>query len=106
QVSLSVGFVAVALNMFFGVILGAVSGFFGGWVDAAISRMTEIVMCIPTFFLILTLIVIRPPWLPAIWGIMLVLGLIGWTTEMRLVRGEFLRLVNLDFVTAGRALGF
>ena len=105
RISLSVGFVAVGLNILIGIILGALAGFFGGWVDVAISRFTEVMMCIPSFFLILTIIFVIPHWIPAIWAIMLTIGLTGWTGEMRLVRGEFLRLVTLDFVTAARALG-
>lgn len=105
RISLSVGFVSVGLNVLIGVFLGCLAGYFRGWVDITISRFTEVLICIPSFFLILTVIVVMPPWIPAIWGIMMTLGLINWTGEMRLIRGEFLRLVNLDFVTAGRALG-
>jgi peptide/nickel transport system permease protein len=103
RVSLSVGIVAVAIECFLGVILGALAGYFGGAVDIVISRLTEIVMCIPSFFLILALVAVVKK--PSIFWIMGILGLTNWTGVMRLVRGEFLRLVGLDFVTAGRALG-
>ncbi|MEZ0227433.1 MAG: ABC transporter permease [Planctomycetota bacterium] len=105
RISLSVGFVSVGLNVLIGVFLGCLAGYFRGWVDILISRFTEVLICIPSLVLILTVIVILPPWIPAIWGIMVTLGLINWTGEMRLIRGEYLRLINLDFVTAGRALG-
>jgi peptide/nickel transport system permease protein len=93
----------VAIEVFIGIILGALAGYFRGPIDIAISRFTEIVMCIPTFFLILALVAKVEH--PSIFWIMGVLGLTGWTGVMRLVRGEFLRLVGLDFVIAGRALG-
>jgi peptide/nickel transport system permease protein len=105
RISLSIGFVSVGLNLLIGVVLGALAGYFRGWIDVFVSRFTEILMCIPTFFLILTVRQEMPSWVPAIWAITITLGLISWTGEMRLVRGEFLRLVDLDFVTAGRALG-
>ncbi len=103
RVSLSVGIIAVFLECAIGVLLGALAGYFLGAVDVVISRFTEIVMCIPSFFLILALVAVVKK--PSIFHIMGILGLTGWTGVMRLVRGEFLRLVNLDFVTAGRALG-
>jgi peptide/nickel transport system permease protein len=68
----------------------------------AISRFIEIIICFPTFFLILAVVAFLPP---SIWNVMLVLGLFGWMGIARLQRGEFLRLVNLDFVVAAQALG-
>jgi peptide/nickel transport system permease protein len=103
RISLSVGIIAVLIEVLIGIILGAVAGYFGGGVDISISRFTEIVMCVPSFFLILALVAVVKK--PSIFWIMGILGLTGWTGVMRLVRGEFLRLVGLDFVTAGRALG-
>jgi peptide/nickel transport system permease protein len=103
RISLSVGIVAVLLETVIGIILGALAGYFGGAIDIVISRFTEIVMCVPSFFLILALVAVVKK--PSIFWIMGILGLTGWTGVMRLVRGEFLRLVGLDFVTAGRALG-
>jgi peptide/nickel transport system permease protein len=103
RVSLSVGIIAVFLECAIGILLGALAGYFLGGIDIFISRFTEIVMCIPSFFLILALVAVVKK--PSIFHIMGILGLTGWTGVMRLVRGEFLRLVNLDFVTAGRALG-
>src|SRR5262249_12955762 len=55
RISLSIGVVAVALYVFIGVVVGALAGYFGGWVDSALSRLIEVMICFPTFFLILTL---------------------------------------------------
>ncbi len=103
RISLSVGFVAVGIYVAIGLVLGALAGYFGGWIDVALMRFTEIVQSLPSFFLIITVIAVLPP---SIWTIMLVIGFTHWTEVMRLVRGEFLRLRSEDFVTAGRALGF
>jgi len=102
QISLSVGFVAVGLAMVIGVLLGALAGYFGGWVDILISRAIEIMLTIPTFFLIIAIIAFLPP---SIYNIMVVIGLTGWTGAARFVRAEFLKLKQLDFITALRALG-
>jgi peptide/nickel transport system permease protein len=103
RVSLSVGFIAVAIYVFIGVFLGSIAGYFGGWTDILISRIIEVVICFPSFFLIITVLAMLPP---SIVNIMVVIGLTRWTGVARLIRGEFLRLVNLDFVVACRALGF
>lgn len=103
RISLSIGFVAVSIYVTIGIILGSLAGFFGGWWDITISRVIEVVICFPTFFLILTVIAFLDP---SVYNIMLVLGVTGWTGVARLVRGEFLRLRKLDFVTAGQALGY
>lgn len=103
RISLSIGFVAVGIYIFIGIVLGALAGYFGGWVDMLISRVIEVVICFPTFFLILTVIAFIGP---SIWNIMVVIGVTGWPGVARLVRGEFLRLRSRDFVTAGTALGY
>ncbi len=102
QISLSVGFVAVGIYVLLGLIIGALAGFFGGWIDIIISRLIEIVMCFPTFFLILAIIAFIEP---SLYKIMIVIGLTGWTGIARLVRGEFFKLRDQDFVTSSRALG-
>lgn len=103
RVSLSVGFIAVAIYVFIGIIVGALAGYFGGWVDIMISRVIEVVICFPSFFLIITVLAMLPP---SIFNIMVVIGITRWTGVARLIRGEFLRLVNLDYVVACKALGF
>lgn len=103
RVSLSVGFVAVAIYATIGVILGALGGYFRGWADLALGRLIEVVDCFPTLFLIISLMALLPR--PSIFYIMVIIGLTHWTGVARLTRGEFLRIGGLDFVAAARALG-
>jgi len=102
RISLSVGFVAVGIAVVIGIFLGALAGYFGGWTDQLISRLIEILITIPTFFLIIAIIAFLPP---SIYNIMVVIGLTGWTGVARFVRAEFFKLKRLDFVLASRALG-
>lgn len=104
--SLLVGFVAVGLAALIGVALGALAGFFGGWVDGLIiSRAIKVLLCFPTFFLIITVVAVMDPKYLSIWSIMLVIGFTSWTGIARYTRAEVLRLRGADFVTAARALG-
>ena len=103
RISLSVGLVSVAIYVGIGIVVGALAGFYRGWVDMLISRIIEVVIVFPTFFLILTIVAFVGP---SLWNIMVVIGLTGWTGVARLVRGEFLRLADQEFVLAGRSLGF
>lgn len=103
RVSLAVGIVSVAIYVAIGIVVGAVAGYFRGWVDMVVSRVIEIVIVFPAFFLILTIIAFLGP---SLWNIMIVIGLTGWTGVARLIRGEFLRLADQEFVVAGRALGY
>lgn len=102
RISLSVGFVAVGIAMIVGVLLGALAGYFGGWIDIGVSRLIEIMLTIPTFFLIIAIIAVKGS---GIYNIMVVIGLTGWMGIARFVRAEFLKLKQLDFITALRALG-
>ncbi|MGA2939363.1 MAG: ABC transporter permease [Syntrophobacteraceae bacterium] len=103
RISLSVGFVAVGIALIIGIFLGALAGYFGGWTDIVISRAIEIMLTIPTFFLIIAIIAIKEG--SSIYNIMVVIGLTGWMGVARFVRAEFLKLKQLDFITALRALG-
>lgn len=102
RISLSVGIIAVGIYVAIGIFLGALAGYYGGWVDNLISRATEIMICFPTFFLILTLLAFIGP---SIYNIMIVIGLTSWTGIARLVRGEFLKLKSQEYVQAAIALG-
>ena len=104
RISLTIGFIAVGIYVAIGIILGSIAGYFGGKVDLAIQRLIEIVMCIPSFFLILTVIALVGS--ASIFLIMAAIGFVRWTGVARLVRGEFLRLRNQDFVTSAQALGY
>lgn len=103
QIALLVGFVSTGVAALIGVIIGAIAGYLGGWADTIVSRVIEVVMCVPALVLILTLIAMLEK--PTIWHMMAVLGLTGWTGIARLTRGEFLKLKQSEFVMAARALG-
>ncbi len=103
RISLSIGLVAVSIYITIGVVLGALAGYFGGWVDILISRLIELMICFPVFFLIIAIVAYLPQ---SIYNIMIVIGLTGWARVARLVRGEFLRVRNADYVSASQALGF
>ena len=102
RISLTVGFVATGLAILIGMLLGAVAGYYGGWIDTLIMRFVDIMLCFPTFFLILAVIAFLEP---SIWNIMLVIGLTGWMGVTRLVRADFISLRERDFVRAARAIG-
>ena len=102
RISLSIGFLAVGISAIIGIILGAVAGFYGGTIDFIISRLFEIMMTFPVFFLILTILAFSNP---SIYNIMIVIGLTSWTGIARLVRGEFLKLRNFTYVDGARVLG-
>jgi peptide/nickel transport system permease protein len=102
RISLSIGFVAVGIAAIIGILLGGVAGFYGGKIDFMISRLFEVMMTFPVFFLILTILAFRNP---SIYNIMIVIGATGWTGIARLVRGDFLKLRKFDYVEAAIALG-
>ncbi len=102
RISLLVGFVAVGIATAIGIVLGALAGYYGGMWDAVIMRFVDIMLCFPSFFLILAVIAFLEP---SIWNIMIIIGLTGWMGVARLVRAEFLSLRNREFVLAARVLG-
>lgn len=102
RISLTIGLVVVAIQATIGILLGGLAGFYGGWVDIVLSRLFELMLGIPTFFLIITVAAIFPP---SIYTIMVILGLTGWVGIARFIRGEFLKVRAQDYVTAARALG-
>ena len=105
-VSLTIGFVAVGISVAVGILLGGLAGFYGrvrlGFitVDTLIMRFVDIMLCFPTFFLILTVVALLPP---SIYNIMIVIGLTSWMGTARLVRAEFLSLREQDYVMAARS---
>jgi len=102
RISLLVGFIAIGIAIIIGSILGLLSGYFGGWLDAVIMRFVDIMLCFPTFFLILMVIAFLEP---NIWTVMAVIGLTGWPSLTRLVRGECLSIREREFVQAAKVLG-
>lgn len=103
RIALLVGFVSMSIASVIGVFVGAVAGYLGGWADMLMSRVIELVMCVPALVLILALLAIVET--TTIWHMMAVIGCTSWTGIARLTRGEFLKLRGTDFVAAARALG-
>jgi peptide/nickel transport system permease protein len=102
RVSLKVGFSAVGIATLIGILLGALAGYYGGVLDGMIMRAVDIMLTLPTIFLILAVIAILEP---NIWNIMVVIGLTSWMEPARLIRAEFLSLKEREFVVAARAIG-
>lgn len=102
RISLSVGFVAAGISIFIGVILGSFSGYYGGKIDLLIMRFVEIMQLFPSFFLIITIVALYGS---SIWFIMAAIGLTGWTFDTKLIRGEILKVRNMDYVSAATSLG-
>lgn len=104
RISLTIGVVAVSIYVTIGIILGALAGYFGGKVDLWISRLIEVMICFPSFFLILTIAALLED--RSIFHVMLIIGLTSWTGVARLIRAEFLKNRNLEYAQAAVALGF
>jgi peptide/nickel transport system permease protein len=104
RIALSIGFISMSIALAIGIVLGALAGFYGGWVDIVISRMIELVLTIPAFFLIITVVAMFQQ--GSVWLVMALIGFTGWTGIARFTRGEFLRIRNMEFVSAAQALGF
>ena len=102
RISLWVGFVSVSISISIGTILGMVSGYFSSWIDECIMRIVDIMLCFPSFFLILSVISFLEPNLT---NIMVVIGLTSWMGVTRLVRAETLSLREREFISAARLAG-
>lgn len=108
RISLTIGLVGVALSFVLGVVLGGISGYYGGWIDMAIQRLIEFIGSLPTIPLWMGLAAALPPqWsgLRVYFGITIILSLINWTGLARVVRGRFLQLREEDFVISARLDG-
>lgn len=103
RISVTIGLVGVSIYILIGTLLGSLAGYYSGKVDLLIMRLVEIMICFPTMFLLLTIIAVFES--RSIFLIMAAIGFVGWPGVTRLVRGEFLRQRNFDYVTAARALG-
>lgn len=102
RVSMSVGFIAEGIAVVLGILLGALAGYYGGKVDMLVLRLVEIWICVPSFFLVITVMAFLEP---SIFNIMVVIGLTGWPGIARLVRGEFLKQKQQEYALAARAAG-
>lgn len=104
RIALTIGFLSMSIAISIGVVLGSLAGYYGGWVDIIISRLIELIITLPQFFLIITIVAMFQA--GSIWLVMILIGLTGWTGIARFTRGEFLRVRNMEFVSAATALGF
>ena len=102
RVSIVVGFIAVGISILIGTLIGAVAGYYGGIVDDLTMRFTDIMLSIPTFFLILASIAFLGP---SLLNIMVIIGVTSWMGVARLVRAQFQAARELDYISAVRALG-
>jgi peptide/nickel transport system permease protein len=102
RVSLEVGVISVGIACIVGTLVGGIAGFYGGWIDSVLMRLVDVMLCFPTFFLILAVIAVLEP---SIWNIMVVIGVTSWMGIARLVRAEVLSLREREFVLAAKALG-
>jgi peptide/nickel transport system permease protein len=102
RVSLSVGLVAVGIYMTIAIVIGSIAGFYRGWVDNLLMRITDAIMCFPTLIIIISIVAMVGP---SIYNVMLVIGLLGWPSNARLVRGQILSLREREFVEAARCIG-
>jgi peptide/nickel transport system permease protein len=102
QTSILIGITAAAVSTVIGLVVGAISGYYGGKLDSVLMRATEFFMVIPRFFLALIMVAILGA---SIWNIIFAIGILSWPRTARIVRGEFLRLRNREFVDSARVLG-
>jgi len=102
RISLSIGIIAMGIATLLGLFLGAWAGFYGKISDTLIMRFADIMLCFPTFFLILAVVAVLEP---SIFNIMIIIGLTSWMGPARLIRGEILSLKEREFIQAEIALG-
>lgn len=108
QVSLTVGVIGILISFSIGIVLGGISGYFGGWIDNILQRLIEVLLSFPRLPILLALSTIIPAKWPSTWvymGIVAVLALIGWAGLARVIRGQVISARNVDYVQAARALG-
>ena len=102
RISLLVGVASTLFSLIVGSTLGAIAGYYGSVADWIVSRLIEIILCFPFLFLVLAIVAL---FRPSLWTILIALGLTQWTTEARYIRGEFLRIRELEYAHAARASG-
>jgi peptide/nickel transport system permease protein len=102
QVSITVGLLTAAIAVFIGTTLGLLAGFFGGWVDDLVNAIVQVILNIPTLFLLIILSLI---WKPDVLSLSIIIGCVGWVSATRQVRGAVMSLRGRDYVDAARVLG-
>lgn len=108
RISLSIGWVGVAISFPLGMLLGGISGYIGGWMDTLLMRLVEVLMTIPTIYLLITLTLVLPPGLSSAQRFMLIvviISFVSWAGLARVIRGQVLSLKEREFVQAARAMG-
>lgn len=100
--TLAVGVSAAAITVGIGLLIGALAGFFGGWVDDVLMRLTEFFQVLPALLFAMVVVTLFSP---TLWTIALAIGVVSWPTTARLTRAEFLRIRELEYVTAARSIG-
>lgn len=103
RVSLAIGFISAFISISIGTLVGLIAGYWRGWIDAALMRLVDIVLCFPTLFLILMILAVLDK--PSIYMVMAVIGLTSWAGLARMVRGEVLSMRERDFIQVARGLG-
>lgn len=103
RISLFVGLAATALGLSFGIVVGAVAGYFGGWIDDALVRLIEIFQTLPNFVLLVVLVAIAQP---SALTVTIAIAIVSWPTVARLTRAEFRSIREKDYVMAARSLGY
>jgi ABC-type dipeptide/oligopeptide/nickel transport system permease subunit len=103
RVSMAVGFIAVILSIFIGVMLGALSGYFGGWTDQLITWLINVIWAIPTLLLVFAITFALGK---GFWQIFIAVGLTMWVGTARLIRGQVMSLKEMEYIQAARTMGF
>ena len=108
RVSLSIGLIGISISFPLGLFFGGVSGYFGGWIDAVLMRLVEVLMTIPGIYLLVALAAVLPPTLTSAQRfllIVLIVALIGWAGLARVIRGQVLSIREREFIDAARVMG-
>jgi len=102
RITLQVGFVAMLVAVVIGTAVGLLSGFFGGWLEYLMMRVTDMFMSVPAFFVMLAILTFFPPSIPTL---VVAIGVTSWMNVARVVRSEVLRITKMEYLEGGRALG-
>ncbi len=105
RLSISIGFVSTSIALVIGVTIGAIMGFFGGWIDIMLYRVVEVFMAVPLLFLLIVAASVLPSEFRSTYWTMAIIGMFSWTGMARFTRAEFMKLRNQDFVQAAQASG-
>lgn len=108
RISLSIGLVGIAVSFPLGMLIGGISGYYGGWMDTILMRLVEVLMTIPSIYLLVALAAVLPPGLSSAQRFLLIIlitSFIRWAGLARVIRGEVLSIKEREFVQAARAMG-